>query len=155
MARQKELVPLDCVTGLYAVVTEQGLVEEQEWRLLRQYQPDLLAGIMPGGLLDGCACDLGVEELVELAECANFKKFLVFDMQFEDFLNGEDDFEEGQRVQPDVFDESRAFIRLRKFYGGGGRLVAVKNSEDDGWNCVEITLLTVADGGGNRFRAAP
>jgi len=118
---------------------QRGFIQKEEWRLLWQYQGDLFPGKAPGGCFRGGAGDLVIEKLVELAEGANFAEFLILDMQFQDFLDGKDDFEKGQRVQPDVFDEAGVIIRPRKVYGRRSGLVAVENPEDDGRDGVDIT----------------
>ena len=56
----------------------------------------MLTSITLGGRLDRCARDLVVEELIKLAKGADFTEFLVLDTQFEDFLDGENNFLEGQ-----------------------------------------------------------
>ena len=154
MAFQERLVAFDGVTGLQGLPVERSLVEKHERRLLGKHERDLLAGVTLGGRFRFRAGDFGVEEFVELAERADFPKLLIFDPQLEDLLDGENDFEQGQRVETDVLDEACILIGLGQFYRRCGRLVAIENPEDDQGDGIEIAGLAITDGGLDRFGAA-
>ena len=96
-----------------------------------------------------------MEKLVQAPHRADFAKLLIFNVQLEDFLNRQHDFQQRQRVQPEVLDEPRVFIRLGKFHGRGRGLVAFKNPEHDGRDRVEIARFAVPNRRIDCFGTAP
>ena len=105
MAFQERLVATHLVPGADGVALDLGLVEEEKGQLLRQPRQDVVAVVAPllgdrFRFAGGPGGNLAHDEGLDLAQGADVAQFLVLDGDADRFLDGQDDFQQGQRIDP-------------------------------------------------------
>ena len=83
-----------------------------------------------------CASGLGLQKLVDLTDCTDLAQFLIFDVDLEHFLNGEYDFQQCQRVETKIFDETGTVVGRSKFDRRSGGLITFQNPIHDDRYCL-------------------
>lgn len=81
-------------------------------------------------------------------------EFFVFDADGEGFFDGEDDFEHGEGVDAEVFDEASVFVHRGDFFGVFGGSVAFDDAEDNLRNFLCVFCLAEVNDGIEGFVAA-
>jgi len=117
---------------------DRGLAEEQERRLDRHDRDDLLDRDELGGLRQGQAANLALDEGLHVAHGAQVAQLLVVNGHLQHILHEDDDFHHGQGIDAKILDNPQIIIRILQFSAQIRLHIALDDTQHDGGQMLGI-----------------